>query len=283
MNKVEIYYFSGTGNSLYVAKELQEGIPGTTIIPILSILDNKLIKTDAETIGFVFPIYFGTIPSAVRKCIKKLNMDSAKYIFAIATYSNYAGLVKMRMDRLIKAKGRNLDQFFELAMTINSPTGIMPKFIPGYQKNVNEWVHHISKENVINVELESQKRISQIQQAIIDKEKNQESISFKFYLKRFVSKLMDAVENSNAKIPYYSDETCSGCGICEKVCLSKKIKLVNEKPVWQKDTKCYYCYACFNFCPTQSILIKDKYNLKSGRYYHPQISADDIEGQKNHL
>jgi len=34
----EIYYFSGTGNSFYVAKELQKRIPKAKLIPIISII-----------------------------------------------------------------------------------------------------------------------------------------------------------------------------------------------------------------------------------------------------
>jgi len=40
----EIYYFSGTGNSLHVAKELQKRIPETNLIPIVSLLKKMLLK-----------------------------------------------------------------------------------------------------------------------------------------------------------------------------------------------------------------------------------------------
>ena len=57
----EIYYFSGTGNSLHVAKELQKRLPGSKLIPIVSFLDNDVVITKGETVGFVFPIYFTTV------------------------------------------------------------------------------------------------------------------------------------------------------------------------------------------------------------------------------
>jgi Pyruvate/2-oxoacid:ferredoxin oxidoreductase delta subunit len=41
----------------------------------------------------------------------------------------------------------------------------------------------------------------------------------------------------------------------------------------------FFCYACFNFCPRQAILVKG-YNLKTGCYNHPGIRAEDIAGQK---
>jgi len=68
----EIYYFSGTGNSLYVAKELQKRISETKLIPIVSLLNIDVIKTNAETVGFVFPVHALTIPIAVKRFIKKL-------------------------------------------------------------------------------------------------------------------------------------------------------------------------------------------------------------------
>jgi len=41
----EIYYLSGTGNSLHVAKELQKRIADTELIPISSLKNNDGIKT----------------------------------------------------------------------------------------------------------------------------------------------------------------------------------------------------------------------------------------------
>ena len=51
----EIYYYSGTGNSLHVARELQRRIPESNLIPIVRLLGNDMVKTSADTVGFVFP------------------------------------------------------------------------------------------------------------------------------------------------------------------------------------------------------------------------------------
>ena len=79
---VEIYYFSGTGNSLHVAKELQKRIPETKLTPIVSLLDKDVIKTSGETVGFIFPVHALTIPIAVKKFLRKIDLTSAEYIFA---------------------------------------------------------------------------------------------------------------------------------------------------------------------------------------------------------
>ncbi|MBN2441105.1 MAG: hypothetical protein JXJ04_07155, partial [Spirochaetales bacterium] len=63
---MEIYYFSGTGNSLHVAQELQNRFPGSTLHPMVKLLGKDVIKTNAKTVGFVFPIYMTLVPVAVR-------------------------------------------------------------------------------------------------------------------------------------------------------------------------------------------------------------------------
>jgi len=38
--KTEIYYFSGTGNSLHVARELQKRLTGAMLIPVIGALQH---------------------------------------------------------------------------------------------------------------------------------------------------------------------------------------------------------------------------------------------------
>jgi hypothetical protein len=51
----EIYYFSGTGNSLHVAKELQKRLPDAELVPILGLVGEGSVRTRGVTVGFVFP------------------------------------------------------------------------------------------------------------------------------------------------------------------------------------------------------------------------------------
>lgn len=130
-----------------------------------------------------------------------------------------------------------------------------------------------------------QSRLESIQKTIVKREtepKNDAPHPAGLFVKRSLSFLMSPVEKpkERSKINFYCDTTCTGCGICEQVCLSKKIAMIDGKPVWQKDVQCYFCYACFNFCPARSILVKRVYMKKSDRYIHPKITAKDIAGQK---
>jgi formate hydrogenlyase subunit 6/NADH:ubiquinone oxidoreductase subunit I len=102
---------------------------------------------------------------------------------------------------------------------------------------------------------------------------------------RLVVSLMDLSGHVGGVNNYCCDSECTGCGICEKVCLSQKIKMNGDKPVWQKGVLCYMCYACVNDCPRHSIQINDipyvkSYTRQNGRYSHPYATANEMALQK---
>lgn len=119
--RTEIYYFSGTGNSLYVARELQKRIPDSTLIPIVSFLHHDVIHTNAKSVGIVFPVHALTIPIAVKRFLKKTDMGSAQYIFAVATRGGTIFRGFEKMDKLLKKKNKRLDAHFIFNMYMNDP------------------------------------------------------------------------------------------------------------------------------------------------------------------
>ena len=66
----EIYYFSGTGNSLAVARDLS-GKLKASLIPIAAILSEDSIPIDPDVAGIVFPVYHSGLPFILREFIEK--------------------------------------------------------------------------------------------------------------------------------------------------------------------------------------------------------------------
>ena len=81
--KTEIYYFSGSGNSLAIAQNLSKKLEHSKTISIPHII-NKANNITGEIIGIVCPVYFHNMPHIVRDFIKKIK--EAKYLFMV-----YAG------------------------------------------------------------------------------------------------------------------------------------------------------------------------------------------------
>ncbi len=59
-----IYYFSGTGNSLVVARDISKKINGD-LIPISSLVEKDDIKIKPDIVGVVFPVYHQGVPYIV--------------------------------------------------------------------------------------------------------------------------------------------------------------------------------------------------------------------------
>ncbi|WP_414470171.1 EFR1 family ferrodoxin [Methanobacterium sp. ACI-7] len=282
MDKTEIYYFSGTGNSLYIAKELQKRISEAKLTPIVSLLDLDVIKTNGSTVGFVFPVHAITIPVAVKRFLKKVDLSSADYIFAVATRGGTIFRGFDEIEKILKKKKKSLDSHFVLNMGMNDPK---PK---GYKCP--------TEADILKFESLVQEKLDLIQNIILNKEISKEKdtgylIEFEYHplINSILEKLAILGLNISEYIGgvnyFYPDSNCNGCGICKKVCLSGKVKMEHKKPVWQKNVFCYMCYACVNFCPQKSVQINDipfvkSYTEENERYSCPYATPKDIKRQK---
>ncbi len=284
----EIYYFSGTGNSLYVAEELRQHILDLKLIPIAALLNKKSyekkidIKTNAKSIGFVFPCHGVTIPVPVKRFLKSLDLKSSEYLFAIVTRGGSVFRGFAAIDKILRKKGKQLDASFVINMGMNDPK------LKSFNIPTNEELKAI--------EMKVQEKLEIIQKIITNHEIFHDITSgisfsrfksFNYILERLVPFTLHHIATKVKKY-FYVNTNCIGCGICEKVCLSQKITIVNDRPIWQRNIECYYCYACLNFCPTQAIQIYSKFYMKSfteekGRYPHPYAQVKDMVNQKSNL
>lgn len=278
----EIYFFSGTGNSFYIAKELQKRIPDSVLIPITSLLNEKNIRTKGEIIGFVFPVHALTIPIAVKKFMDKLNMESAEYVFSVATRLGIRFNGFNKVDKILKKKNKRLDSHFILNMCSNDVK--------------DEHYSCPTNEDILKMESGIQEQLRKIQEYILNRKVYHEvdenylvdlpySKPVNIMMEKLVICLLNVSEYIGGVNYFYTDSKCNGCGVCEKVCLSSKVKMLDKKPVWQKDVLCYMCYACINYCPKHSVQIKSipgvkSYTEKNDRYSHPYASIKDIENEK---
>lgn len=280
----EIYYFSGTGNSLFVAEELQKRLPEVKLIPIVSLMNSEIIKTVAETVGIIFPLQGPTFPNAVRMFLQRADLKSANYIFAVATRGGTSCRIRTEIDKILKKKNRRLSAHFVITVFNNNPK---------LKSDGSKCSFHIPLEEELTQKTEEIKsRLDSMRDIIIRKEishKNDTEYDVKmgFILERLILFGIKTQEHKSIKNYFYTDSKCISCGLCEKVCLSNKIIMKDGRPDWQDNTLCYMCYACLNYCPMESVQINSKWFMKSytatqGRYSHPYASAFDIERQKHY-
>ena len=65
---------------------------------------------------------------------------------------------------------------------------------------------------------------------------------------------------------FYAEDSCIGCGLCEKICPSEAIKIEKSKSVWVKK-QCNICLGCMHRCPKEAIQYGKK-SKTSGRYFY---------------
>jgi ferredoxin len=266
---MEIFYFSGTGNSLHVARELQSRLPGAELIPVMGVLEKRKIRAKAGTTGIIFPIHALTFPWPVKKFLKKIDLALSTYIFAIATRECFTK-VFTDINKLLAVQNKSLDAYFSIEMPQN--------YIPIFKI--------YSGEQFNKVELEMKKKLDYIKKIIAHKEPEQPKdpgkwLFFSHILYPLFTLYYQKIRFKNMEKAFYTDLKCNGCGMCEKICLSGKIKIIENRPKWDTQVKCTYCFACLHYCPVRAIQIKGRKTTKKGRYHHPSIKANDIIKQKN--
>ncbi len=269
--KTEIYYFSGTGNSLHVAKEISKQIPGSHLIPMVSLLKQDTIQIQADKVVLVYPTHLMTIPYPVRQFLLKADFSQVSCISAAATYLGILNISDIAIDRIITNQNKQLNSFFLINMVCNSATGVRPG------KGDPRWKNMITPEEIDKKEKNVSEAVPQIVKAITNSETH---LKRKGVFRKLIERLITPLtKNAKEKLRYYADDTCTSCGLCAQVCPSDKIIMKEGKPLWLDDVTCYYCYACFNFCPEQAVLLPN-FTEKKGRFHHPDVSAEEIASQK---
>lgn len=258
-----IFYFSGTGNSLYVAKEIAEKNK-EELISIATILkDGKNIYEftlkQNEVIGFIYPIYAWAPPKQVIEFVKKLKLNNYKdnYIFTVATCGENIGKTIELLSKTLSKKNLPLNSGFSIKMPNNY-------IILG---DVD------SKEVEGKKLLEAEKMIIEINNTIKNRTKDIFVVE-KGFMPSILTNVINPLFNKGGASTkkFYVTDKCTSCGLCEKVCNCGTIK-VEGKPNWGDN--CTQCLACIHLCPTGAIQY-GKGTEKKGRYRHPKISTNEM-------
>ncbi len=255
--KNEIFYFTGTGNSYVIGKDLAEGLGDCQLTRIQKGMAQNGIEKDAERIGIVFPVYFSGLPYMVREFVKNTYFPPNAYVFAIGNYGDKVDIAIEQLDRLLKDKDVKLQSAFGIEM----PGNYQVRFELDPEEKV--------KRNL----LEEKTAVSEILEVVRNRE-NQGvkapglGTHLKGTLIYSIFKPYRLGENFSV------ESSCNGCGICKKVCPADNILMTGGRPSWEK--QCEHCLACMHLCPKQAIQYRSG-TKKRGRYRHPEVSVKDLQ------
>jgi ferredoxin len=256
--KTTLYYFSGTGNSYVVARDIGALLGDAELVPVTRALRNG-VRGQSDNIGIVFPVYMWGMPLVVVEFCKKLKPVDAKYFFAVCTCGGFQGGTLQQADELLKNNGIKLSAGFSIKM-------------PGNYTPMYGAISAIKQQKMFAEEKEKVKAIVERVRALknLPVEKNN------FILNYIVSVIF--YKFSAPHIPemdkkFYADSKCTGCGLCASICPAKNIVIKEKMPAWQH--KCYQCFACLQWCPEEAIQYGESTKDRK-RYRHPDVKVDDF-------
>jgi ferredoxin len=257
-----ILYFSGTGNSLQVAKDISNELEKVELCGLTSLSDEEEIKVKSRILGIVFPVYYARLPLIVEELVRKLELSKDTYIFAVATYGGGPSEVLDKLNNILQNGGRILNSGFLLHMPANNVFAYNPSF--GNRKN-----------KIFEREKRKVKEISDI----IRERKNYKCEISKLMIDILIDRLLIKVTDKIMENFHIRDEKfwvsakCNSCRLCERICPVNNIEFNSNKPVWKH--KCEQCTACIQYCPKEAIQWGNK-TIKRNRYRNPNVNIIEL-------
>ncbi len=261
--KITLYYHTGTGNTLKIAKDIGSKIGDNELISISKQLKGRdKVEIEGDVIGFIFPVYFARPPVYFQEFIEKVNFKNTKYVFAVANGGGLFGKTLKIFERTLKNKKIKLDAGFLISMPGNHPK------IASMQKKTAE--EHYQQEKV---RVEEIAKIVE-NQAFHKIETNLGIIGTIFSYLAFRTPYNQSKKHMLDEV-FWVDDKCNSCGICEQICPVDNIRLIDssQRIIWGH--KCVNCAACYHHCPQDAIQFGKEYMKK---YSHPEIQLEEIMG-----
>ena len=132
--KIELRYFTGTGNSLKIIKTCETlfGKSGNRT-NILEISENEKLFPKADLVGFCFPVYAFGIPRICKKYlqgIEKFKKKQKAFVLITAGDKDESGFAIKECERILSSRNCEIVYSEVIQMPINWTTSPEPPFPP---------------------------------------------------------------------------------------------------------------------------------------------------------
>jgi len=252
-----VLYFSATGNTAFIAKEIARRL-GDTCLNLLDRIrtgDYSEIHSEKPFI-ICAPVYVCEMPRFLSNYLKKQTFTGNRNVYFIFTSGGYCGISGVLAKSMFKKKNMNYMGHAEFRMPRNY---VVSNAYPMLSEE--EICERLTNAYILLDPVASDIRDGRMLSARhVYLFETLITLPFNPVWSRFKYRTKD----------FFTTEKCISCGKCVSLCPLSNISLSEGKPVW--GNRCSHCMACIGNCPTEAIEYgnitqsKEKYNL--GKYAH---------------
>ncbi|ONI40508.1 hypothetical protein AN639_11075 [Candidatus Epulonipiscium fishelsonii] len=263
---MKIFYFTATGNNLYIAKSI-----GGELHSIPKIMKGENFEFTDEKIGVVFPIYAITVPPYIEEFLKKSTFN-CEYLFAVMSYGIFNGAATDHLCSIAKEADLNFSYINTVKMVDN--------WLPGFnmQKQIDtEHKKQIEKQlEVVKSDIANSKEFiptsSMIGKIATNRTLNEAKKASK-------ETLHGNIIGAGIKNFMTVEDKCTQCGVCTRVCPVDNIEIDKENGKIALNNKCISCFACVHHCPSKAIHLKGE--RSNVRFRNRNIELKEIIESNN--
>ena len=231
-----VLYYSGTGNSKFIAKCIASALE-TDCLNLnerIKTGDTSSVQTE-ENVILVTPTYAWRIPHIVSDWFEKVDLVSAKCIWFVMDCGSEIGNAA-KYNRQLAAQKQL--QYMGTAQII-MPENYIAMFNAPRKEQARSIVEQAEPAlQKVLAQLKAGQEFPPPRETLYDRLMSGpvNPVFYRFFVKADAFRATDA---------------CIGCGKCVELCPLNNIRLENGKPVWGKN--CTHCMACICYCPKEAI------------------------------
>lgn len=248
-----ILYFSGTGNSLAIARQLAERL-NERLMSFAEAIGQDL--TNEKRIGLVLPTYWLDAPLAVKALIPRIVFPKDAYTFVVITCGAQTNNAVWTVRRLLKQQGVKVDYCHKIRVPDTSALA--------FGRNPNNQVWKFEK---------FASRLEMIANDLAAEKHRLHFAGFDPFGWLFNAGPL-AKKSYRLTTPVVNTDKCVGCNTCVRVCPQENIVLSDMKA--HIGDNCTLCLGCVHFCPQQAVEVGNRPTQKDYQYHHPQVKLKDM-------